>query len=100
MLWDILTRGECAPVPARRPAITRRSMTGEFDRIADAAEAAPSLAARLSAAAAMILFWPTWLLKSRFDSWAEDDAGPFLAERRQLRQRAARALAKRIGWSG
>jgi len=100
MLWDVLTRGECAPVPVRRPAITRRSMTGEFDRLADAVEAAPGRAARICAAAAMILFWPTWLLKSRFDSWAADDPGPFLVERRGLRRRASRALAKRVGWKG
>ena len=98
ILWDVLTGGECSSVAISRPTIVKRSMTGEFDRLTNELEAAPSLAAKASAAAAMILFWPTWLLKSRFDSWAADDAGPFLAERRQLRRRAARALAKRVGW--
>jgi predicted ATP-grasp superfamily ATP-dependent carboligase len=99
MLWDVLTGGECPSVAISRPTIVKRSMTGEFDRLTNELEAAPSFAARVRAAAAMILFWPTWLLKSRFDSWAADDAAPFLAERRQLRRRATRALAKRVGRS-
>lgn len=94
-LWDLLTRGECRPQPPRRTRITRRSLTGEFDRIVDAGRAnAP--AARLRALGEMLASAARLAFTSPFDSWSSDDPAPFRLERRQLARRTATAIVSRF----
>ena len=89
-LWDRLTGAEAAPASPVLAAIIKRSLTGEFDR----------LASEIASGKRSSLLPLALLLTSRsagFDSWAADDPAPFHAERRQLLRRMLGGAIRRLG---
>lgn len=95
MLWDVLTGAE-PQLQAQRPnLIAKRNLSGEFNRLASAVADARDVAARVHAVAALLVFLPTLLVRSRFDSWAADDPVPYQVERRQILARLWRRVAHR-----
>lgn len=95
-LWAMLAGEGSEPRPCAEEAITRRSMTGEYDRLSCAIESPRSASARLASLAAMLHLFATLPFGRRFDSWAADDRAPFVAERRQLVRRLMRAVTARL----
>lgn len=97
LLWDVLTGGKGEIAPVRPTGTVKRSMTGEFDRLAGEIETAGSLPGKLLALLAVMRFCFTMTLRSRFDSWAADDPEPFRVERRQIARRLLRRCLGLVG---
>lgn len=96
LLWKAASGRDLALTVAPRSGTVRRSMSGEFYRIANRIEAASSPFGRIAAAAALVGLAASLPIRSRFDSWAADDPEPWRAERRQLARRIFAALRNRL----
>jgi predicted ATP-grasp superfamily ATP-dependent carboligase len=97
LAWDVFTGAEAQARHAARPGITRTNLSGEFDRRTTELEAAPTVAARIRAAASLAALLPLLLAPRRFDSWAKDDPAPFRWERKELIRRMVRRAMKLSG---
>lgn len=88
LLYDILSGGD-PRIPARsHRLLTKRSLTGEFDRLTDLLNTAPPQL-RIWAAFSLLSLVAGLVPRDELDSWAKDDPEPFRAERSRIRARAA-----------
>lgn len=94
MLLD-LRRGVAPHVRPYRAGIVKRDLEGEYERRVRCADDARSLPAKLGWSA-LALLTPLLVRRRTTDSWAPDDPAPFVAERRLLFARIAKAMAKRL----
>lgn len=95
MLYDLLVTGRARPTQYRT-GIQLADMEGEYFRAVRKVEAADSLTARAAAVSSMILTAGRPYLRRDYDSWAEDDEGPFLQERRELLGHVGSAIGRRL----
>lgn len=95
-LWDMKVGNAERSPPKGRIGVTKRNMTGEFDRLSDEIDQSASAGRKLLSVAATIGLCATLASRARFDTWAADDPAPFFAERRQLARRLLRGFVKRL----
>ena len=95
MLYDLLVTGAARPMQYRT-GIQLADMEGEYFRAVRKVEAAASLHARLAAVSSMMLTAARPYLRRDYDSWAGDDEGPFLQERRELLSHVGSAIGRRL----
>ena len=96
MLYDLLVKGEVQPAQGYQAGVRRTDMTGDYYRLALKADESTSAKDRLKVAASVACSAIRVLFRRDYDSWAADDEGPFLAERRALLQNLGGAIARRI----
>jgi predicted ATP-grasp superfamily ATP-dependent carboligase/protein-tyrosine-phosphatase len=93
--WELAVHGRERRGPYRA-GVRKADLTGEFDRVVDAFEAATGGKRLRAAAAGLATAAMLALARTTADSWAEDDPRPWLDERRTLAVRARQALRKRL----
>lgn len=93
--WDLAMRG-LETEGAYRAGVLKSDLTGEFDRVVNRFEGAAGLERLRAAAAGVATAAMLPRARETADSWAADDPGPWLEERRTLRVRAHQALRKRL----
>lgn len=92
MLFQLLITGKLDPAGGYRIGKIKRDLTGEYYRIAQAAEEGRPLYAACSALmnALRLLYPPCW------DSWAPDDPAPFMEKRKEIARSVLSGIAKRL----
>lgn len=93
--WDVAVRG-LEVEGAYRVGVLKSDLTGEFDRVVNRFEGAAGLERLRAAAAGLATAALLPRARATADSWAADDPGPWLEERRTLGVRARQALRKRL----
>lgn len=93
--WDLAVYGRERD-GGYRPGILKADLTGELDRIVNRFEEARGLARVGAALGGLATAAGLLLARESADSWAADDPGPWLEERRMLRVRIRQALRKRL----
>lgn len=93
--WDLAVRG-LEVEGAYRAGVLKSDLTGEFDRVVNRFEDAAGLQRLRAAAAGLATAAMLPRARETADSWAADDPGPWLEERRTLGVRARQALRKRL----